>query len=282
MRFLILTLLCVFAFALSDASFPGGAAIAPLGAFGETAPLAFYRDRRVRVDKLPNGEWAAIVGVSIDAKPNTVGYVSYRTIEGKTGTVSFKIGKKEYPVQRLTIDKSMEALDEKTLQRVAKERETIARALAEFSETFKGETQMRAPLIAPISSQFGMKRIINQTPRRPHSGTDLAAPKGTPILAPSDGVTALADNHFYCGNFVLLNHGEGLFTLYCHLDRGAVTTGREVKTGDTIGYVGATGRVTGAHLHWSAALNGAWFDPLLLVSGDDLAKLKPKPQSPQK
>jgi murein DD-endopeptidase MepM/ murein hydrolase activator NlpD len=278
MRFLILIFLCVFARAVNNASFPGGVAVVPLGDFGEIAPTAFYDARRVRTERLPNGEWAAIVGVSIDAKPNKTEYVSYRILEGKKTTISFKIGEKSYPVQRLTIDKSMEALDDKTFQRTLKEREAIASAIAEFSETFRGETRMRLPLIAPISSRFGAKRIINKTPRRPHGGTDLAAPKGTPIAAPSDGVTALAGAHFYCGNFVLLDHGEGLFTLYCHLDKISVTAGQAARTGDTIGYVGATGRVTGAHLHWSAALNGAWFDPLLLVESGDLTKLTQTPK----
>ena len=282
MRFIVLVFICVFARALDDASYPGGVAVAPLNEFGDIAPAAFLGDRRVRVDRLPNGEWAAIIGVSIDAKPNATGYASYRTIDGKSAVIPFRIGEKSYPIQRLTIDKSMEALDDETIQRVAKERNITASAIAKFSENFKGETRMRLPLIAPISSPFGVRRIINKTSRRPHGGTDLAAPKGTPILAPSDGVVALADAHFYCGNFVLLNHGEGLFTLYCHLDRGAVTAAQKVKTGDIIGYVGATGRVTGAHLHWSAALNGAWFDPLLLVSSDDLAKLTPKGQKPRK
>ncbi|MDR2639304.1 MAG: peptidoglycan DD-metalloendopeptidase family protein [Helicobacteraceae bacterium] len=285
MRLPILIFLCVFgvfALALEDARYPGGVAIVPLSEFGKIAPIAFCDDRRLKIQKLPSGEWAAIVGVSIDAKPNANKYLSYWTIEGKSAIVPFKIGDKAYPIQRLTIDQSMEALDQATIDRVAKERGIIAAAIAEFSEDIGGDTRMRAPLIAPISSAFGLRRVINKTPRRPHSGTDLAAPKGTPIAAPSSGVVALEGSHFYCGNFVLLNHGEGLFTLYCHLDRSAVKTGQATKTGAIVGYVGATGRVTGAHLHWSAALNGAWFDPLLLVSRADLAKLTPKPQSPQK
>jgi murein DD-endopeptidase MepM/ murein hydrolase activator NlpD len=282
MRFLIFLFLAVRVFGITNASYAGGVAVAPLGEYGDIAPAAFFGDRRARTERLPSGEWAAIVGVSIDASAGEIKYVWYRTIDGKSGIVSFVVGKKSYPIQRLTIDKRMEALDEETIARVALERSVVASAIAEYSEDFKGDVKMRLPLAAPISSRFGLRRVINGTPRRPHGGTDLAAPKGTSVAAPSNGVVAIAANHFYCGNSVLLNHGEGLFTLYCHLDQSSVAVGQEVKTGETIGYVGATGRVTGAHLHWSAALNGEWFDPLLLVSNADLAKLTPPSQGSKK
>ncbi|MDR2034939.1 MAG: peptidoglycan DD-metalloendopeptidase family protein [Helicobacteraceae bacterium] len=277
MRFTLLIFLWfVSTAAIDNASYAGGVAIVPLlGVSSEQPPIAFMEDRRVRIEKLPSGEWAAIVGIALGAKPKETKYIGYHTIEGKTEITSFRIGEKSYPTQRLTIDARMEALDEKTIARVVKERQIVKEAIGKFSEDIRGDLQMSLPLIAPISSRFGLRRIINKTPRNPHGGTDLAAPKNTPIKAPSGGYVALFGEHFYCGRFVLLNHGEGLFTLYCHLEKHNVSDGKRVKTGDVIGYVGATGRVTGAHLHWSAALNGAWFDPLLLVGSENVAKLAP-------
>jgi murein DD-endopeptidase MepM/ murein hydrolase activator NlpD len=117
-----------------------------------------------------------------------------------------------------------------------------------------------------VSSLFGHRRFFNGQPRNPHSGLDIAASTGTPVLAPSSGQVVLVDDLYYNGKTVFLDHGQGLITMYCHLSEHAVAEGSTVEQGQIIGLVGATGRVTGPHLHWSVSLNGYRVDPNTLMT----------------
>ena len=122
------------------------------------------------------------------------------------------------------------------------------------------------PLKGRISGHFGNQRIFNGIPKNPHSGTDIASPKGTKIVASGDGKVLLAGgNYFYSGNMVILDHGQGLKTIYAHLSKALVNVGDNVKKGEVIGLVGATGRATGPHLHWGATVNNVRFRPHSLL-----------------
>lgn len=122
------------------------------------------------------------------------------------------------------------------------------------------------PLEGRISGHFGNQRFFNGVPKNPHSGTDIAAPEGTPVKASASGRVLLAGgNYFYGGNMVILDHGMGLQTIYMHLKEAKFKAGDEVKQGDIIGLVGKTGRVTGPHLHWGASLNNIRFRPHALL-----------------
>jgi murein DD-endopeptidase MepM/ murein hydrolase activator NlpD len=155
----------------------------------------------------------------------------------------------------------------------------IRREQAAFAHAFAAPAPDRlwdAPFIRPVpqaesASSFGRRRIINGTPRAPHSGLDLSAPAGTEVVAANHGKVVLAGNFFFAGGSVVLDHGGALFTMYFHLSEFRVGEGQFVRKGDVIGLSGATGRVTGAHLHWGARLANARIDPLELlkkISGD--------------
>lgn len=209
-----------------------------------------------------------IVGVGLDAAPGRH-HVVVRTAEGDT-TIDFDVAAKEYPEQRLTIpDKrkvnplpeDMERIErESKLQRAAYDRRTALRHdLLPFNQPVQGI----------YSSPFGLRRFLNDQPRSPHSGLDIAADTGTPIAAPAPATVALTGDFFFSGNLVLLDHGGGLVTMYGHLDRIDVEDGEDVDRGDIIGTVGATGRVTGPHLHWTVSIQGDRVDPVILMQEFD-------------
>ena len=222
-------------------------------------------DRAAFADKpvLIHRGWA-IVGIPIDSRPG-----QYRIeLSGSAGTVrrTFEVVPKAYPEQRLTIDnqRMVDPLPD-DLKRIRRE---MRRQLAEY-DRFTDRPLDIVPFVKPVegitSSPFGRRRILNGQPRNPHSGLDIAAETGTPVRAPAAGRVALTGDLFFNGNTVFLDHGQGLVTMYCHLNAIGVTEGQEVQRGHLIGEVGATGRVTGAHLHWSVSLNGNRVDPVAVM-----------------
>jgi murein DD-endopeptidase MepM/ murein hydrolase activator NlpD len=153
----------------------------------------------------------------------------------------------------------------------AAERERIAADAARLDTLFATTTgqalpgRFAAPVAAAPQDTFGARSVFNGQARSPHAGVDFRAPTGTPIAAPAAAVVVLADDLFFTGRTVALDHGLGLISVLAHLSKIAVREGDVVQRGDVVGEVGATGRVTGPHLHWSARLNGARVDPMSLV-----------------
>lgn len=217
------------------------------------------------------GGWAALVGLDLDVRPQPIGWRVTRPSVAKNGGAlaagAVTVRSRTFPTQPLTLPKGMVDLDAATLARVDAERGELKAALAAGT----GERLWRGPFRAPLdggqpTGGYGLRRVINGQPRSPHTGYDWAAPIGTPVLAVNGGRAALVAEHFFAGRNVVLDHGLGLFTLYYHLDETRVASGDSVAAGQVIGTVGATGRVTGAHLHFGVLLAGARVDPEALLA----------------
>jgi len=222
---------------------------------------------------------AALIGIDLDVRPGHIGWRVTRPSVAKNGgalaTGAVTVRARTFPTQPLTLPKGMVDLDAPTLARVETEREELKAALAAGA----AERLWRGPFRIPVdggqpTGGFGLRRVLNGQPRSPHTGYDWAAPAGTPVLAANTGRAALVAEYFFAGRNVVLDHGLGLFTLYFHLTEARVASGESVSAGQVIGTVGATGRVTGPHLHFAVLLNGARVDP------EALLRLVPPEESP--
>ncbi len=191
---------------------------------------------------------------------------------GGEQTHVFGVSGKAYTEQHLQIaNQAMVNPPAETLARIREEGARQRRLYASFADVpealVSGEAAgFKQPLEGIITSLFGHRRFFNGQPRSPHSGLDIAAATGTPVATAGAGLVTLADDLYFNGNTVFVDHGQGLITMYCHLSEITVAVGDSVAQGDIIGLVGATGRVTGAHLHWTVSLNGNRVDPPTFVT----------------
>jgi murein DD-endopeptidase MepM/ murein hydrolase activator NlpD len=231
--------------------------------YGQAAPGAVVTldGRRVRV----TGAGRFIFGFGRDAPPNAVLEVAWSG--GKVETRQLVVGKRDYKIQHIDgLPPKMVTPPESVLARIRAENGRIAAARAVDRAEPLFESGFVWPAVGPISGVFGSQRVLNGEPKRPHFGVDIAAPAGTPVTAPADGVVAIADGDmYYTGGTVLLDHGHGLTSVYSHLDEVWVKEGARLSQGDAIGSVGATGRVTGPHLDWRINWFDQRLDPALLV-----------------
>lgn len=253
-------MLCLYAVSSAqDSSWPGGVAILDLGAADGTAPVAEFDGKRVLVME-DGGRWHAVVGVPLSAKSGSTS-ITY----GDGAVLTFDINEHQYLEEHLEVAQSYVSLSEENLARYQREREVIDAALNNWRNVPIDGVSLATPVEGPRSSSFGKRRFFNKEPRNPHTGMDIAVPEGTPIEAPRAGVVSETGDFYFNGNTVFLDHGQGLVTMYCHLSEIGVEEGQEVGAGETIGLVGKTGRVTGAHLHFGSYLNGNAVDPALLL-----------------
>lgn len=205
----------------------------------------------------------AVIGIDLSQEPGR--YPLEVTINGKKLLTDIRIVKKKYPVQRLTLPEGMVVLSPENEARAEREQKKIA-AIWPVDSLRIWSGNFIDPLPGKkVGTPFGVRRIINNIPKSSHSGVDITADEGEPVLAPNDGVVVLVEDQFYSGHSVVLDHGQGIYTMFFHLSKINVRYGQAVLKGDTIALVGATGRATGAHLHWGVRMQGAKVDPLELI-----------------
>jgi murein DD-endopeptidase MepM/ murein hydrolase activator NlpD len=242
---------------------PGGVAVVPLGAAPQP-PQVRYRGVPVLVAG-DASRWVAVVGIALAAQPGRATLEVERPgrpPERRT----FVVEPVRYAEQRLKVAPGHVELSPEDLARYEREREHLAKVAATHSDALPQSLRLAQPAPGTPSSSFGLRRVFNGQARNPHSGMDIAAPKGTPVVAAAPGRVIDTGDYFFNGNTVWIDHGAGLLTMYCHLDTIAVRTGETVAAGAALGTVGATGRVTGPHLHWSVSLNRAMVDPALFLA----------------
>ena len=211
---------------------------------------------------------SALIGVDLTvdagAHPVTV------RAEGADGgvderTYTLEVEPKQFPTRELTVNPSFVDPPAEVIERIQRE----ARQLAAIFPVASPERLWSGGFLRPVpgaaTSAFGRRSVFNGQPRSPHSGADFRAAEGTPIRAPNDGVVVLAADLYFSGNVVILDHGWGLYSYFAHLSAIDVAEGDRVSQGASVGKVGATGRVTGPHLHWTVRLNDARVDPVALM-----------------
>ena len=214
------------------------------------------------------GTWRALVGIDLTTEPGDYPIAVRATAsDGETerGTYTLTVGPKEFPTRQLTVAPSFVNPPPEVLGRIQRE----ARQTAEIFRKSSGDRLWRGGFRAPVpgeaTSSFGRRSVFNGEARSPHSGTDFRAAEGTPIHAPNHGTVVLAGDLYFSGNVVIIDHGWGLYSYFAHLSAIDVTAGDVLTPGQLVGKVGATGRVTGPHLHWTVRLNNARVDPLSLM-----------------
>ncbi len=247
-------------------SVPGGVAILTIGKaltlsnkpqawFNEQAVLVTYHDKK----------WVAVVGLPLSIEPGL--HTLNIKMAGKIKTQSFKVKDKKYPEQHITLtDTSKVELSAENEARAVREIANIKELKLHWRDEKHTDLDFIIPAEGRLSGNFGLRRIFNGQPRSPHAGLDVAVARGTPIKASAQGKVLAVDDYFFNGKTIFVDHGNGLITMYCHLEQSDVQTGDTVNKGQQIALSGQSGRATGPHLHWSVILNGAMVDPALFIT----------------
>ncbi len=246
-----------------DSRVPGGVARLALGPAASRPQLRFH-DAPVLVlgDAMA---WTALVGIPLATAPGA--YDLSVTMDGKQRTERLVVQAKKYREQRLQVAPKTVNLSPQDQARYEREAAHLKTVMASLVQPLPmaAHLQMQVPVPGRRSSSFGLRRVFNGEARNPHSGMDIAAPTGTLVKAPLAGQVVDVGDYFFNGGTVWLDHGGGLLSMYCHLSQVDCQPGDRLRAGDAFCKVGATGRVTGPHLHWGVMLNRAMVDPALFI-----------------
>ena len=245
---------------------PGGIAVIEIGpTSGGVTPRVLFGESRALLTT-EGGKWFAVVGIPLE-QPVGAAAITVSIPGEPDRSQAFDVVAHNYREQRITVEnRSYVDPEPAQLERIANERKVIDSALLNWRDQALADIALVAPVDGPRSSSFGLRRFFNDQPRAPHKGMDIAAKSGTPVVAAAAGTVTVTGDFFFNGNTVIIDHGQGMVTMYCHLDRIDVEPGQTVAAATGIGAVGATGRVTGPHLHFGSYLNGTAVDPALLLS----------------
>ena len=224
-------------------------------AFGRTTPA--YR--------LASGTWNALVGIDLDQAAGDYTIAS-TTNTGATVEKAFTVTPRTFPTRTLKVNPDFVNPPPALMARIEDETRFTQALLATVTPQRFWTTPFRVPVPHQANSRFGTRSVFNGEPRNPHAGTDFLSPAGTPIRAPNAGRVVAARDLFFSGRTVILDHGLGVFSQLAHMSRIDVAEGDMVEAGQVVGRVGATGRVTGAHLHWGLRVGEARVDPLSLLA----------------
>ncbi len=216
--------------------------------------------------RLDDRRWQALVGIDLDVKPGTYPIaVSGSRAAGPRASYDLVVGPHAFRTRRLSVNEAF-------VTPPASEEERIAREARLLDQIWKSPAPTRLwtePFVRPVpgaaNSAFGTRSIFNGKPRNAHGGADFLSPAGTPIHAPNAGRVVLARDTYFSGNTVIIDHGLGLFSMLAHMSVIQTHEGDSVERDEVVGLVGATGRVTGPHLHWAVRASGARVDPLSLL-----------------
>lgn len=209
------------------------------------------------------------IGLDLDTEPDLHTMKVLIIEEGGTWEYFQKeipVAAKEFPVRKLWVDEKFVTPPPWARERIKIEAEILNYIYSINTPRWLGEGEFILPTSGEVVPNFGERRIFNNNPRSSHSGVDISSPSGTTVKASNSGEVVLAKELYFAGKTVIIDHGLGLFTLYCHFSNIRVKRGEFIKKGVVIGEVGATGRVTGPHLHWGIKLLGAKIDPFSLLS----------------
>lgn len=234
-------------------------------------PAATMRVRGFNRDFLPfaldSRTWRVLVGIDLSVSPGTY-LVRIETGDGlaaRRATYPLVVRTRSFPTRILKVDEAFVSPPPDALERIRREAEELNRLWDASAPERLWDGPFVRPVPDPANSAFGTRSVFNGRPRDPHSGADFRSAAGTPVKAPNGGRIALASARYFTGNTVVIDHGLSVFSLLAHLSEINVKEGDRISAGDVIGRVGATGRVTGPHLHWSVRATGARVDPLSLL-----------------
>jgi len=251
------------------------------------APRVTAFGRHAPVFNVPPTTWRALVGIDLDVKPGAYDVtIETGPAEKRVRSVHpVTIIRKVFQTRRLTVAEAYVNPPPEVQARIEAEAARLAELFGAESASRLWTGAFVRPVPDPANSAFGSRSILNGQPRSPHGGTDFLSEAGTPVHAPNGGRVVLVGDLYYTGNTVVIDHGQGLVSLFAHLSAVNVQEGQDVTTGALIGLVGATGRVTGPHLHWTVRLGNARVDPLSLVAiardGPTIGVATRPPQGPR-
>ncbi len=266
---LLLLLLSHFAWAsipVQHTPYPGGIAVFDFETT-HSNPKAFYRTVPLYTQHIEGNHWQVLLGIPLLEKAGKKS-ITIQDFSTRTLDVEIKIIKNKPVKQNIKLNgKNKKYVDPNAahMDRIKKERVILGKTRLFFSDKTLSNGVFIRPVLGVITSPFGVKRLYNGQPRNPHTGIDYAGATGTPIKAPADGKVILSGQYFFNGNTIFLDHGQGLISVYIHMDKRIAKQGKMVKKGETIGTIGQTGRATGPHLHWGVYLNRTTVHPNLLM-----------------